>query len=344
MRVPSVPRVVDLRLLRLALLVNPPFGPMDRGKDLMTGQDPNEYAEFDFNAFQQQVIDEFRANEGKVGGMFEGSTLALLTTVGARTGKRRTNPLAYLQIDGEWVVVASSMGAPKNPDWYHNIRKNPNVTVETGVETYEAIASLPSGAERDRLFVMVAAEDPGFAEYQEKTTRVIPVVTLTRVKADPGADWARGLGDFLVESHEWLRNELTELRQQVDDIIAGAIDTLQPSRPDLGHEMRKHCLEFCAALKQHHTGEDMGAFPMLAQRFPGLAPVLTKLGEEHKVVARLQEELRLLVDYYEPGTGNPAQLRLDLERLASQLEDHFRYEEQTVVTALNTLGPAPDFD
>lgn len=308
----------------------------------MSEENADEYADFDFTAFQRQVIEEFRANEGRVGGMFEGSTLALLTTVGAKTGKRRTNPLGYLEIGGQPVVVASAMGAPKNPDWFHNIRKNPTVTVETGTETYEAVASIPAGAERDALFARVVEQDPGFGEYQEKTTRVIPVVMLSRI--EPGADWARGLGDFLVESHDWLRTELAELRRQVDEIIAGDVNTLRPPKPDLGHAMRLHCLEFCAALKHHHTGEDLGAFPMLADRFPGLAPVLTRLGEEHKVVARLQEELRLLVDHYEPGRAGPTQLRVDLERLATQLEDHFRYEEQTVIAALNSIGPAPDID
>ena len=309
----------------------------------MTQQDATEYANFDMNAFQRQVIEEFRANQGKVGGMFEGYTLALLTTVGARTGKRRTNPLAYMDIDGQPVVVASAMGADKNPDWLHNIRKNPNVTVETGTETYEAIAAVPTGRERDELFAKVTALDSGFAEYQEKTSRTIPVVTLTRIDSQPGA-WARGMGDFLVESHDWLRNELADLRRQVDAITADGTDGLRAGKPDLGQQMRTHCLEFCAALKQHHTGEDMGAFPMLADRYPGLAPVLIKLGEEHKVVARLQEELRLLVDHYEPGRTDPTALKADLERLAGQLEEHFRYEEQTVITALNAIGPAPDID
>jgi deazaflavin-dependent oxidoreductase (nitroreductase family) len=146
---------------------------------------------FDFNAFQRQVIEEFRANEGRVGGPFEGSALALLTTVGARTGKPRTSPLAYLTIDGQPVVVASAAGADKNPDWYHNIRKHPVVTVETGRETYEAIAAVPTGAERDALFAEVVAVAPGFGEYQRKTTRPIPVVTLSRIETS-GADRPRG--------------------------------------------------------------------------------------------------------------------------------------------------------
>jgi deazaflavin-dependent oxidoreductase (nitroreductase family) len=142
---------------------------------------------FDFAAFQRQVIEEFRANQGRVGGPFEGAALALLTTVGARTGKPRTSPLAYLTIAGQPVVVASAMGADKHPDWYYNILSNPAVTVETGRETYQAVASAPAGAERDALFAAVVAAEPGFGDYQRKTTRRIPVVTLTRIDTGSGA-------------------------------------------------------------------------------------------------------------------------------------------------------------
>ncbi len=280
----------------------------------------------DFTAFQQQVIQEFRANEGRVGGPFEGAALVLLTTTGARSGKPRTSPLGYLVIDGLPVVVASAMGADKNPDWYHNLLANPAVTVETGTETYEAIAAAPVGAARDALFAEVVAAEPGFGEYQQKTSRPIPVVTLTRIER---GTWERGLGDFLVESHDWLRTELARLRRQAGD-----------ARPVL--EMRRHCLDFCSALEQHHTGEDRGAFPMLAQRFPGLAPLLNRLGEEHRVVAGLQAELRALLDP-ETGRDDPEQLRQELDGLAARLEEHFRYEERAVVRALNAVGPAPRF-
>lgn len=130
----------------------------------------------EFNDFQQWVVAEFRANQGRVGGPFEGSELVLLTTTGARTGTPRTVPLGPVIVDGQLVVVASAMGADKNPDWYHNVRKNPAVTVETGTETYEAVAAV-----RHDLFAKVVAVEPGFGEYQRKTTRPIPVVTLTRI-------------------------------------------------------------------------------------------------------------------------------------------------------------------
>lgn len=299
-------------------------------------------AGFDFGTFQRQVIEEFRTNQGRVGGPFEGAALVLLTTIGARTGEKRTSPLGVLEIDGTPVVVASAMGADKHPAWYHNILRNPVVTVETGTETYEAVAEVPTGGARDALFARVVAEEPGFADYQRKTSRRIPVVTLTPIGTGP-AGWARGLGDFLVEAHDWLRAELTGLRRQVDDLIAGGDEPLRAGRPDLGRQMRSHCLEFCAALEQHHTGEDRGGFPMLARRFPPLAPVLDRLAGEHVVVAGLQRRLRDLVETYEPGRTDLPRLRAELDVLAERLEDHFRYEERTVVSALNTMGPAPEF-
>ncbi|WP_442785297.1 nitroreductase/quinone reductase family protein [Amycolatopsis sp. H20-H5] len=266
--------------------------------------------------------------------MFEGWELVLLTTVGARTGLRRTSVLGRLEIDGELVVVASAMGAPHDPAWFHNIRKNALVTVETGTETFDAIAAIPPGEERDTLFGKVLEKNPGFGEYQARTTRVIPVVVLHRIEPASGAARVKGMGDWLVEVHDWLRQELKEVRRQVD----GAAPLRRPPS-----DLRAHCLSVCGALKKHHTGEDGGLFPMLAKRFPALAPALTKLGEDHMVVARLQEEIQRLVDDYVPGESDPARLRAELDRLTNELEAHFDYEERVVVTALNAVAPAPAF-
>lgn len=125
-----------------------------------------------------KIIEEFRANDGKVGGPFEGAPLVLLTTTGAKSGKARTNPMMYLP-EGERVFVfASKAGAPDNPDWYHNLKKHPTVTVEQGDRTYEAEAVEITGAERDRVYAEQASRYPGFAEYAEKTDRIIPVIEL----------------------------------------------------------------------------------------------------------------------------------------------------------------------
>jgi deazaflavin-dependent oxidoreductase (nitroreductase family) len=133
------------------------------------------------NDWNAQTIEAFRANGGKVGGQFEGAPMLLLTTTGAKSGQKRVNPMMYLAEGDAIYVFASKAGAPSNPDWYHNLVANPRVTVERGTETYEAIATPVTGAERDRIYAIQAERYPGFAEYQEKTTRTIPVVSLARV-------------------------------------------------------------------------------------------------------------------------------------------------------------------
>jgi deazaflavin-dependent oxidoreductase (nitroreductase family) len=130
------------------------------------------------NEFNRNVIEEFRANDGKVGGPFEGAPVLLLTSVGAKSGERRTTPVMYLP-DGERMVIFASLGgAPNNPAWYHNLVANPSATVEVGADRVEVDAAVTSGEERDRLFSQQAELYPQFADYAQKTTRQIPVVAL----------------------------------------------------------------------------------------------------------------------------------------------------------------------
>jgi deazaflavin-dependent oxidoreductase (nitroreductase family) len=132
------------------------------------------------NNWNQNVIAEFRANGGKVAA-FGGRTLLLLHTIGAKSGQERTNPVAFTRDGDRLVIIASKAGAPDNPDWYHNLLANPLVTVEAGTETFQARAAVAAEPERTRLYDLMVQSMPGFAEYQQKTTRVIPVITLTRV-------------------------------------------------------------------------------------------------------------------------------------------------------------------
>ena len=132
------------------------------------------------NDWNTKVIDEFRSNEGRVGGRFEGAPILLLTTKGAKTGQTRVNPMMYLPEDGATYVFASKAGQPTNPDWYHNLVAHPQVTVEIGTETFDATARVVTGEDRDRIYARQAELYRGFAEYQEKTSRVIPVVALDR--------------------------------------------------------------------------------------------------------------------------------------------------------------------
>ena len=134
----------------------------------------------DRNAFNQSVIEEFRANEGKVGGMFAGAPMILITHKGAKSGNEYTSPLVYTRDADNVVIIASKGGAPEDPQWFRNLVANPDVTVEIGTEKYAGHARVAAGAERDRLFRAQADLMPNFDEYASKTTRTIPVVVIER--------------------------------------------------------------------------------------------------------------------------------------------------------------------
>jgi deazaflavin-dependent oxidoreductase (nitroreductase family) len=130
--------------------------------------------------FNAQIIDEFRANEGRVGGMFEGTPMLLLHHTGARSGAERVNPLAYFADDGRYVIFASKGGAPTNPGWYWNLKAHPDVKIEVGGDTIDAVAGEAAGEERERLFRAQADRYPQFSDYAQKAApRNIPVIVLT---------------------------------------------------------------------------------------------------------------------------------------------------------------------
>jgi deazaflavin-dependent oxidoreductase (nitroreductase family) len=134
------------------------------------------------NERNKKIIEELRANDGKVGGRFEGRTLLLLHHKGARSGEARINPMAYVKDGDRFVVIASKGGAPTNPAWYHNLVAHPDVTIEVGTETYRAHASVASEPERTRLYDKMVAMMPVFDDYRRNSTRVIPVIILTPLK------------------------------------------------------------------------------------------------------------------------------------------------------------------
>jgi deazaflavin-dependent oxidoreductase (nitroreductase family) len=132
-------------------------------------------------AFNTSIVDEFRANGGVVGGPFDGATLLLLTSTGAKSGQPRLAPLAYLTIDGKIIIIGSKAGLDSNPDWVHNLRANPRAHIEVGTDAYDVTARELPPAERDEEWPKVVALAPGFGVYQSKTSRVIPLFELQRV-------------------------------------------------------------------------------------------------------------------------------------------------------------------
>lgn len=275
------------------------------------------------NDFNQQIIEEFRAGGGHVGGPFEGARLLLLTTTGARTGVRRTTPLGYLPDGERTLVIASAGGARKHPAWYHNLLAHPRATVENGVFTYEAEAVVLKGEERDRLFARAVEADPGWADYQARAGgRVIPVVALTPAgRPVPGGP----LGDSLKTIHDAFRRELALIRKEV-----------AASGPRLGAQLRVNCLTLCQGLHHHHTIEEGHMFPSLGAERPGLAPVLERLSREHRTVTRLLDDLRTLLSEAE---ADPAAVLAEVERLTAGLEAHLDHEEEYLVPILNAVTP-----
>jgi deazaflavin-dependent oxidoreductase (nitroreductase family) len=134
------------------------------------------------NDRNRKIIDEFRANDGRVGGFFQGRTLLLLHTKGAKSGNERINPVAFVKDGERWVIIASKGGAPTNPGWYYNVVANPLVTVEVGTEKFQAQAAVAEEPERTRLYNKMVDMMPGFDDYRRRTTRVIPVIVLTPVR------------------------------------------------------------------------------------------------------------------------------------------------------------------
>ena len=133
------------------------------------------------NDWNAKIIDEFRANDGKLGGPFEGADMLLLHTWGAKTGAERVNPLAYQPLGDDIAIFASKAGADTNPDWFYNLKAHPDVTIEVGTDTIAARARVAEGEERERIWARQKEIMPGFAEYETKTSRQIPVVILERV-------------------------------------------------------------------------------------------------------------------------------------------------------------------
>ncbi|TDC20767.1 nitroreductase family deazaflavin-dependent oxidoreductase [Streptomyces sp. 8K308] len=275
--------------------------------------------------FNQRIIDEFRANGGRVSGPFEGARLILLTTTGARSGARHTTPVGFLPDDGERIlVIASAGGAPRHPDWYHNLVAHPRVTVEDGVFSYEAEATVLTGDERDRLFARAVEADPGWAAYQDKTARTIPVVALAPVGGPTPNASSPAAGLKLV--HDAFRRELALIRREVAE---------SGSRIGLGAQLRVNCLTLCQGLGYHHSIEDGAMFPHFERVRPNLAPTLARLRREHERIASLVEELRAIVtaEHSAPGFALAT-----VDRLTTELESHLAYEEQELIPLLDAPG------
>ncbi|MEU8892395.1 nitroreductase/quinone reductase family protein [Streptomyces sp. NPDC048442] len=316
---------------------------------------------FDFN---QWVIDQFRAHEGKVGGPFEGGDLLLLTTRGARSGRQFTVPLGYARTeDGQLIVTGSNMGAPEHPAWYHNLLAHPAVEVEVGASSFGAVAVPAEGERRDRLFERIVRAAPGYADYQKQTTRTLPVVVLERteygaksgvgsgaesgVESGPGNGGPRPIltvGDKLMEIHTWLRGQLARIRTDAEAHFEAAVSFPgAPTLPGLGLQIRQHCLAFCETLDFHHKSEDAAVFPQIELHHPHLADALAQLRDEHARVSELKSQLAALLGEFQ--TADPGVFLAELTRMSDELTAHMDYEESVILPILSGIplpsGPPP---
>jgi deazaflavin-dependent oxidoreductase (nitroreductase family) len=276
------------------------------------------------NDFNASVIAEFRANGGRVGGIFDGARLLLLTTTGAHSGQPHTVPLGYLP-DGERVlVIGSNAGARRHPAWYHNLLARPVATVEDGVFVYEAASVVLSGRERDDAFGRAVEQDAGWDDYEQQSGRVLPVVALEALPvAGPPRSSAGSPGEMLRAVHDAFRRELSLIRAEVAG--SGAV---------LGAQLRVNCLSLCAGLHGHHVREDQGMFPGLEYAYPQLGPAVERLRAEHVVIAGLVERLRSVVQ--DPGLGREA-LIVEVDGLTGELEKHLDFEERELIPALDGM-------
>lgn len=312
----------------------------DHDQDRHQGQEqgPGRRPAPKVSPWNEPVVAEFRANHGRVGGVFEGGDLLLLTTTGARSGRESTTPLGFVRIDGRVYVVGSAGGSPRHPDWYRNLLAHPLVVVEMpDDETHEAVAVPLEGERRDRLFAEIVRREPGFGDYQDQVERRLPVVEL-QCSGTGAATQVRNLADKLFQIHAWLRGQLTRVRREAELYLAERPDTGTAPPPGLSLQIRQHCVAFCESLHFHHTSED-AVFPQLAEGFPHLREPIDRLIEEHRVVDRLRGELEaLLADL---RTADPVRFLADLDRLAEELRAHLAFEEESLVPALSEIPFPP---
>jgi deazaflavin-dependent oxidoreductase (nitroreductase family) len=306
----------------------------------MPGQQPSPASDFN-----QRIISEFRANGGTVGGMFEGSPLILITTEGRHSHRPRTNPVTYLREGSRYLIFGSNLGRPAHPGWYHNLLASPQVTMEIGtgdghVQVLSARAAVLQGAERDQLYQRQSAISPAFRDYQEKTTRTIPVVALYPLDLSQDSDRNRVIGEQLIAHHNSLRDRLGRVRAQITAVLADSPGNGGADLPvrDLAAQLRQHCLSYCYGLELHHIRED-GTFSAFEQQFPHLVPVISRLRSEHRTMARGLTSLEALLTA--AGPGDTSEILTALDNAVAGLEEHFAYEEQHLIAALRRLPGVP---
>ncbi|MGW0935097.1 nitroreductase/quinone reductase family protein [Streptomyces sp. NPDC002666] len=305
------------------------------------------------------VIEEFRAHRGKVGGPFEGRDLALLTTTSAASGTPRTTVLGYVRRGDSLVIIGSGSGSgseagpgagsgtPNHPGWYHDVLAHPVVGVEIGTRNHQMLAVPDQGAHSEELLDHALPAAHGTGGRSASAVRVPLVVVLEA--ADPEV-WegrpreVRTLADKMMEVHTWLRGQLRQVKAETEAHFAARAAHQgpgEPPAPGLRLQIRQRCLAFCQALEFHHTSENDHLFPGIARYHPELGAVFDRLRDEHRTVARIQNDLAALLAGV--GVADPERFRAELAAMSDELNTHFDYEEKEIVPLLADIPwpPAP---
>jgi deazaflavin-dependent oxidoreductase (nitroreductase family) len=274
--------------------------------------------------------------------------LLLLTTKDADSGAELTTPLTPFRDGGLLLVVASGTGAPHHPAWYRNLLAHPIVRVAHGTEEFQAVAVPAEGARHDRLFAQVVRTSPAYGERRGRGASPLPVVVLERPETAAATDAGpiRTFADKVREVHDWLRGQLRHVADETEAYFAAGAPASGPGSgprpaPGLGLQIRQHCLAFCQSLEFHHTSEDEHLFPGIARHHPHLGATFARLRDEHRTVARIQQELvALLADL---TTADPLHFRAELNRMREELTAHLAYEEAELLPLLADVPwpPAP---
>lgn len=293
------------------------------------------------------VIEEFRAQRGKVGGPFEGRDLVLLTTTSAASGTPRTTVLGYVRRGDTLMLIGSGSGTPNHPGWYHDLLAHPVVGVEIGTANHQMLAVPDRGAHNEELLGHALPAAYGRGGRSASAVRVPLVVVLE--PADPEVWEGRPrevmtLADKVMEVHTWLRGQLRQVKAETEAHFAARAAHQgpgEPPAPGLGLQIRQRCLAFCQALEFHHTSEDDHLFPGIARYHPELGAVFDRLRDEHRTVARIQNDLATLLAGV--GIAEPRRFRTELDAMAAELNTHFDYEEKEIVPLLADIPwpPAP---
>jgi deazaflavin-dependent oxidoreductase (nitroreductase family) len=292
-------------------------------------------------SWNQQVIEEFRANGGAVGGMFEGASLLLLTTQGAKSGKPHTTPVVYLRDGSRLLVFASNNGSRRDPQWYRNLLADARAGIEIGagdgrVAVHSARARPLAGEERDRFYALQAERSPAFRDYEARASRTIPVVALTLLELSADPEQNHAVGEQLLRAHDQLRSTFGWIRAEIAEVVAGraAAEGTGRSVPDLRRQLLRHCSSFCYGMEMHHISED-GAFTAVEARFPELTEAVARLRREHREVAATLARIEgLLASLDADAEGELGGLWAELEGMVASVEEHFAYEEERLLPVL----------